>query len=180
MNETAANPQPQPPPDAEPAIRRRMLKQRVGVALVLGLIVAGCVVVYVVPPDENNTLFPRCTLYRLTGLHCPGCGGTRCVYSLMHGDVLQAAADNLYFLVALPFLLWWGCRGVWATVVGKRFAPPAYRPWLYTFIWVSLIAFAVLRNVPVEPFSWLAPHKLEGEEKAGSVTYPDTVGRGWQ
>ena len=148
------------PAGANQAFRRRMFKQRVGVAVILGLLVAGCVIVYLVPPDENNSLFPRCTLYSLTGLHCPGCGGTRSVYALMQGDIPQAAADNLYFLLALPFLLWWGGRGVWATVRGQTFDPPRFRPWLFTFIWVSLIAFAILRNVPVAPFNLLAPHKL--------------------
>ena len=87
------------------------------------MVVGFCVMTYVVPPDQKS-FFPRCTLHETTGLNCPGCGGTRAVFALMHGDVLQAAADNLYFVLALPFLLWWGGYGVWATVVGKPFGPP--------------------------------------------------------
>ncbi len=145
--------------DADKEFRRRMRGQRLGLALILAMGVGFCVVTYVVPPDQTS-IFPRCTLHETTGLHCPGCGGTRAVYALMHGDVLQAAADNLYFVLALPFLLWWGGYGVWATVVGKPFGPPRHRPWLYTFIWVSLIAFTILRNIPVAPFNWMAPHQL--------------------
>jgi hypothetical protein len=78
----------------------------------------------------------------------------------MHGDLLQAAAYNLFFVLALPFLLWYGACGVWAAVTGKLFQAPRFRPWFYTAIWVSLIAFAILRNVNVFPFNWLAPHKL--------------------
>jgi hypothetical protein len=99
-------------------------------------------------------------LHAVTGLHCPGCGGTRAVYALLHGDILQAAAYNLYFVLALPLLVPWGAYGVWAAVRGKLFGLPRMRPWLYTLIWVSVIAFFVLRNLPFSPFTWLAPHKL--------------------
>jgi Protein of unknown function (DUF2752) len=143
----------------DPGFRKRMRRQRVGLVLILGLLVAACVAIYVLPPEENPYL-PRCTLNRLTGLYCPGCGGTRAAAALMHGDVLQAAAYNLYFVLTLPLLLWWGGYGVWATWKGKAFGPPRYRPWLFTLMWVTLIAFAVLRNIPVGPFNLLAPHKL--------------------
>jgi hypothetical protein len=159
MNDAPVNPTPSVPVPVDVGFRKRMRNQRIGVALILSLIFGACIVVYFWPP-EQYTYLPGCTLNRLTGLHCPGCGGTRAAWALMHGDVLQAAAYNLYFLLALPFLLWWGGHGVWATITGKQFGPPRYRPWLYAFIWVSLIAFAVLRNVPIIPFNLLAPHKL--------------------
>jgi Protein of unknown function (DUF2752) len=146
-----------PPQAAE--FRRRMRKQRIGLIAVLALVGGFCVLTYLVPPDAGSFL-PRCTLHETTGLHCPGCGGSRAVYALMHGDLLQAAAYNLYFVLALPFLLWWGGYGVWATIQGKLFGPPRMRPWLYTFIWVTLIAFSILRNINIAPFNFLAPHKL--------------------
>lgn len=31
-----------------------------------------------------------CVLYRLLGLYCPGCGGTRAVNFLLHGQLLQS------------------------------------------------------------------------------------------
>ena len=86
--------------------------------LTFSLILTACVVIYLVPPNDQ-TYYPRCTFHQLTGYHCPGCGGTRCVAALLHGDILQAAAYNLYFLLALPFLLWWGSYGVWAIFKGK-------------------------------------------------------------
>jgi hypothetical protein len=144
-------------PDQE--LRRRMRSQRIGVAAIVALIGGFCLLTYLVPPGSAGFL-PRCQLHELTGLNCPGCGGTRAVYALLHGDVLQAAAYNLYFVLALPFLLWWGGYGLWATVMGKQFGPPRLRPWLWTFVWISLAAFTVLRNLPVSPFDWMAPHKL--------------------
>jgi hypothetical protein len=145
--------------DAAKLQRRLMFKQRIGVVLILAIILIGCVVVYFHQPNEES-FYPRCTLHQMTGLHCPGCGGTRMMYALLHGDLLQAAAYNLYLLIALPFLMWWGGYGVWATFKGKMFNPPRFRPWLYSFMWISMLAFAILRNVNVWPFNLLAPHEL--------------------
>ncbi len=42
----------------------------------------------------TETLFPPCPLLHLTGWQCPGCGGTRSLYSLLHGDILGSLAMN--------------------------------------------------------------------------------------
>jgi len=44
-------------------------------------------------PYETQIL-PPCPVLQLTGWQCPGCGGTRAMYSLLHGDVVQAVAMN--------------------------------------------------------------------------------------
>ena len=48
---------------------------------------------------------PRCALYQLTGIHCPGCGNTRAAYALLHGDVAEALRQNAFSVIALPFFL---------------------------------------------------------------------------
>lgn len=35
-----------------------------------------------------------CPFYEITGLYCPGCGGTRSLTALLHGDVLLAFHEN--------------------------------------------------------------------------------------
>ena len=42
----------------------------------------------------TETIFPPCIILHLTGLQCPGCGGTRSLYSLLHGDVLGSLQMN--------------------------------------------------------------------------------------
>jgi hypothetical protein len=102
-------------------------------------------------------LAPPCLFHRLTGLYCPGCGTTRAFYHLVRGEPLAAVGSNPLLLVALPLLILAvlerrqtgaGCaslrRIIHSPVTGWGFA-------------VVTILFAVLRNLPLGPFRWLAP-----------------------
>src|SRR5258708_136292 len=76
------------------------------IALVLFAAVAipvGVSIVYTFPPSQYH-FYPRCIFYSVTGLHCAGCGATRCVGALLHGDLEQAFAYNPLFLVLLPYI----------------------------------------------------------------------------
>lgn len=42
----------------------------------------------------TETIFPPCILLHFTGLQCPGCGGTRAMFSLLHGDIATSLAMN--------------------------------------------------------------------------------------
>lgn len=42
----------------------------------------------------SETIFPPCILLHFTGIQCPGCGGTRAMFSLLHGDVATSLAMN--------------------------------------------------------------------------------------
>ncbi|WP_131724959.1 DUF2752 domain-containing protein, partial [Mycobacteroides abscessus] len=55
-------------------------------AAVAGAVAAGCAAVWFGDPTTPGGVLPVCPLKALTGLDCPGCGGLRMVYSLMHGD----------------------------------------------------------------------------------------------
>ena len=110
-------------------------------------------------PEENRAL-PQCLFHEWTGLHCPGCGSTRCVYALLHGSPFEALQKNPLTLAVLPFLvaamarLWWNWLRVGA------FRDPLVERWcvrLAPATLVTIIVFTILRNVP-GPAAWLAPH----------------------
>ena len=71
-----------------------------------GLAVGATVVLRNVNPYVAGNPLPSCPLYALTGLYCPGCGSTRCLYSLVHFDLPGAMAMNPLLVVSiLPMLV---------------------------------------------------------------------------
>ena len=102
---------------------------------------------------------PPCGWYELTHTYCPGCGTTRCLAALARGDVRQALAYNALTVVALPLLALWALAEFAPARWRLRWRPPPQRAaWLARFIVAAVIAFGVLRNVHVYPFTLLAPH----------------------
>lgn len=131
------------------------------VVLVLMLALVGPIAVsllYTYPPTEYS--FLPCLFNRFTGLYCPGCGATRCCHSLLHGDIEQAFAWNPLLVLLLPFLVYATGRGVYRAWTGHRFAGYRFPAWTtYALIWTILV-YWVVRNIPVEPFTLLAPHEV--------------------
>lgn len=98
---------------------------------------------------------PACTVNTMTGLHCPGCGGTRCVTRLFNGDFAGAWAGNPLILLLL------GAGGLWllAAVIQewRRRPMPVFPAWAAWVLVALVLGFGVLRNLPWWPFSLLAP-----------------------
>src|SRR5262249_13310082 len=117
------------------------------------------VLLYCAAPTEDS-FYPRCLFHTLTGLHCPGCGTTRCLHALLHGDPIQALAYNVLAVLALPFLLVWFARLGLAAVRNKRVrSRPVPARWI-RIIFIAIVVFWILRNLPWFPFDLLAPHAL--------------------
>lgn len=118
--------------------------------LVLILILTGTgllVFLYFHDPSQQPGLFPRCFFHQLTGLYCPGCGNTRALYALLHLDWRASLAANALFL---PM-----CLTLALCLLQRRLITKA--PFYFSLIAVLLL-FAILRNLPWEPFTLLAPH----------------------
>jgi hypothetical protein len=64
---------------------------------------------YWFPPDQFG-FYPRCPFHELTGLLCPGCGATRALAAMVHGQVADAFRLNALVMALLPVLLLWGVR----------------------------------------------------------------------
>src|SRR5690554_3329372 len=120
------------------------------------LILASAVVFIVNRNPYTTSVTGPCVLLHLTGLYCPGCGGTRAVYSLATGDVAGAVGMNAFvaLLVVPPAILglfWWLLNSLGIKVPRIRIGMPVVGVYLGL-----LVLFAILRNVPAfEPL--LAP-----------------------
>ena len=70
-------------------------------AIAVVLAAAGVVVLYAVDP-ERHVVTPPCPYRTLLGLACPGCGLTRAMHALLHGEWGRAFAYNPWAFVAAP------------------------------------------------------------------------------
>lgn len=107
--------------------------------------------------SQEGTVFAVCPFHYITGLHCPGCGSQRAIHDLLHVRILEAIKHNA-MLVLVLFIL--GNKGyAWIT---KSYLPDYYydlngKSW-FTYAVVGLVLFFwILRNIPVHPFTHLAP-----------------------
>jgi len=114
--------------------------------LLLGGLV-GAAILFHFPPDEYR-FYPRCLLYTLTGLQCPGCGGLRAAHHLLHGEFASAFQLNPLLISLLP-----GVALILLACVLKR---TTGRDWLHSIRWpfwlwlllAVVVAFAIARNLP--------------------------------
>jgi hypothetical protein len=130
--------------------------------IVLGACACGAATAFLFAVDPSrHAVYPQCLLYNATGIYCAGCGATRALYALLHGRVLVALHDNALFVAALPLILY----------VAGSYALQAWRAeaWPEIFIdsrkiigrgvavFLVMITFMLLRNLPGAPFAWLRP-----------------------
>ncbi len=122
----------------------------IGLVAALG-IAAGFWILRNYEPTQDSW-FPKCVFFQWTGLHCPGCGATRALRALAHGELLLAIRCNPLLIIGLPIIL--------AAVAIQRHQEQQGRrsmPWLSITLAVLFTLFMVLRNVPSPTRSWLAP-----------------------
>jgi hypothetical protein len=105
------------------------------------------------PADRKPDMFGGCGWYTLFGTNGPTCGGTRMLWYLLHGDIVNAARMHLVALIGTPFALYLLVQ--WSTnqLFGLRL--PRLRPawWMYVAYVVAFVVYgAVLRNLP--GFEW--------------------------
>jgi hypothetical protein len=110
---------------------------RVSAAISAALAAAvGLVLVYRFDPARVH-VFPPCLFHLATGLQCPGCGSTRALHHLLHGDVAGAFRLNPLLLAVPPFAV----AARWRRIGASRAVG-----------WTALtviLAWWVVRNTPL-------------------------------
>ena len=110
-----------------------------------GGLLSGSAVLYAFPPAEHS-FYPRCIFHALTGLQCPGCGGTRALYYLLHFNVAQAMHYNALVTLAAPvalayFLLWY-CQ----VLRSGRGTSVSFSPSAMACLYLVVLLFGITRN----------------------------------
>lgn len=118
------------------------------------VLLLGGLAVYWINPAEGG-IFPSCFLHEWTGLLCPGCGTTRSLHQLLHGNLWAAFCLNPLLISFMPLLVvavvrnYQQNRTLWPLAISAKTG--------YVLA-VVVIGYGVLRNLPIYPFLWLAPH----------------------
>jgi hypothetical protein len=115
-----------------------------------GLALAG-LYLFIFEPGRTG-FFPACPFRAVTGFACPGCGSTRGLHALVHGDFIAAFKFNPLTMIAVPFLLYALLRHTQSVFLGR--AVKLHRlPDSYAYTLVGVIFFFwVFRNTPFYPF----------------------------
>jgi hypothetical protein len=137
-------------------MQQSLRARRTAVVLIGATVVVVAAALFTYDPAGKNAL-PGCLFHDLTGLYCPGCGSCRALHQLLNGHLEAALELNPLMVLALPFL------GIYFLLYTR--AAIRRKPWLgvsLKAVWIRaicclVIAHGVLRNIPYQPFSWLAP-----------------------
>src|SRR5436190_6328924 len=119
------------------------------------IIAAGAILLLYFFVEPKNGNLPKCFFHELTGLYCPGCGVQRSFHALLNGHILTAIDYNLLFILFLPLIIYF----ILAFALGKKHPYSSFiykSPFSFTVV-IVVVSFWVLRNIPYNPFSWLAP-----------------------
>jgi Protein of unknown function (DUF2752) len=101
--------------------------------------------------------FPVCPLYALTGYACPGCGMTRGLHALLHGDILGSLDYNL-LLPGILFFFGYLFVSLFLTFArGRGLDFKIFTPLVIWGFFGFAFIFTILRNLPYYPFNVLFP-----------------------
>ena len=129
----------------------QIVHRRVTVFFIWLTLVAGAGYLWVFEPGRSG-FFPACPFRLLTGFACPGCGSTRGLHALLHGDLITAFKFNPFIILALPFFLYVLLRHTNAVMRDR----PINRNRLDAkYIWmllIGIVCFWIFRNTPFYPF----------------------------
>jgi hypothetical protein len=131
-------------------------RHKLKLVIVIGAVTIILCFLFFFDPSQSD-FYPPCPFHAITGLYCPGCGSLRAIHQLLCGNPVAAFGLNPLMVLSLPFL---GYAFICYVVVllGKPVLRSAYLPAIW--IWVILliiVLFCVLRNIPLYPFTFLAP-----------------------
>jgi len=130
--------------------------KRMKAAALAAAVAAAACTLYLFEPGSCG-LFPPCPFHALTGFYCPGCGSTRALHQLMHGNLSAALGLNPLMVMALPFMLYALVSYLGESLISRPL-PRLFIP--SPLIWallVIIVLYGAARNIPYCPFIPAAP-----------------------
>jgi len=133
-----------------------MLLNRRNIILMSIVAIAGSLLYFFYNPSYSN-FFPRCIFHSLTNLDCPGCGSQRAIHALLNGHMVEAADFNLLVVLFLPLLVYSAIVAIANAFFNRAWKQNIFYSVAFTkIVFVVVLLFWILRNIPVSPLSWLS------------------------
>jgi uncharacterized protein DUF2752 len=98
---------------------------------------------------------PTCIVKLTTGFDCPGCGGTRAFWYLLHGDIPAAARSHILAVFAAPYLVYMYVAWTANLMFGWHIPYMRITPKVISYFLAVWGVFTVARNLPWPPFTWM-------------------------
>lgn len=97
------------------------------------------------PILRMKRFLPECDFYRFTGYLCPGCGNTRGVTHLLHGELVSALRCNITipFLLILLILLY---AENTAALAGREVKLLSRKLWVWLAVIALFTVYFIVRN----------------------------------
>ena len=128
-----------------------IVNRRLTVLLIWLTLAAGATYLWIFEPGRSG-FFPACPFRLLTGFACPGCGSTRGMHALIHGDVLTAFKFNPFLVLALPFLIYVLLRHTNSVLRNQPINRNRLNAKYIWVLFVVILGFWIFRNTPLYPF----------------------------
>lgn len=124
--------------------------------LILSLLIIIIMLIFFLYLNKNYGFYIPCLFHKLTNLYCPGCGITRCIVSLLKGNISEAFKYNQLVFILLPFLTVYFIYKIYLYLTNSQDEIIKKIP---NITWIILliitILFGILRNIKY--FTFLRP-----------------------
>jgi hypothetical protein len=99
-------------------------------------------------PPERYGFYPQCPFHQLFNLQCPGCGTTRALVAMLHGDIAAAIHFNALAATFFPLAASYAIFTYEKYLKREPIRPPTLPPaTVYAALGITLV-FGVIRNLP--------------------------------
>lgn len=125
-----------------------MKQRQIRIGGLASVFLAAMAILYSFPPTRY-AIYPRCPFYAITHLLCPGCGGTRAIYELIHMNVGAALHYNALVTSLVPLVLGWIAWSCYRVYRYDRFPPIPWPRSIALALGAAALAFAIVRDAGI-------------------------------
>jgi len=109
-------------------------------------------------PSIDSGHFVSCPTKSIFGFYCPGCGSQRLIHHLLHLNFYEAFRYNPLLFIFFPFVIYLVYVFISNLIFGTKIRIKLlYRNWFVVILFSAFVLYGILRNLPWEPFTYLAP-----------------------